>query len=411
MKEKQMLSVDEALQSVLEATRRLDGVSVPTLDSAGLVLDEDVAAREAIPPFDQSAMDGYAVRAADLAMVSKDQPVILNVTDRIRAGVISRKVLSGGEAIQVMTGAAMPGGADAVVMVEQTERIGEDRVKIHSSVAPHENVRFAGEDIQKGQTVFETGRVLKPYDIGVLASIGTTAVRAIPRPTVAILSTGDELLGVHESLTPGKIRTSNNFTLHALLRQYGADPIDLGIARDTPEDTEEKLRAALSADIILTSGGVSMGTYDYVRNVLEKLGVEIKFWKVKQKPGKPMVFGVKDHKLFFGLPGNPVSTGVCFELYVVPAIYKMSGRPYRPVRAAAQTEHAIPKKPGLRHFLRGILKKTAKGYSVRSTGNQSSGVMTSLAYAHGLIDIPEEKENVQSGETVDVIVLDKDILF
>jgi molybdopterin molybdotransferase len=411
MKEHRMLSVDEALKIILETTPVLGAVSRSALEAVDLALDEDIISREAIPPFTNSALDGYAVRSSDVLDASKSGPVILRVIDLIHAGTVPQKALNPGQAIQIMTGAPVPGGADAVIMVEQTEKIGSDRVKIFSSAARNHGVRLAGEDIQKDQTVFQKGRVLKPYDIGVLASIGRSAARVIPKPKVAILSTGDELLGAEEPMTAGKIRSSNNMTLHALIKQFGAEPVDLGIARDTLEATEQKLRAAFSADIIVTSGGVSMGDRDFVRTVLESLGVEIKFWKVKQRPGKPLVFGVKDKKLFFGLPGNPVSTSVCFELYVVPAMMKMSGQDYRPLRVRARLGHAVTKKPGLRHFLRGILIKTDQGYTVQTTGNQSSGVMSSMAYANSLIDLPEDKENVHAEEEVDVIVLEPRDLF
>jgi molybdopterin molybdotransferase len=405
-----MLSVDEALEVVLNATPVLSPARRRTVDAVGLTLDEDIISGEAVPSFDNSAVDGYAVRSVDLKNASKDSPVIFNVIDRVHAGTLSQKKLEDGEAIQIMTGAPIPDGADAVVMVELTEKIGGDTVKIFSPVRTRESIRFAGDDIQKDQTVLQKGHILRPYDLGLLASIGISDVRVIPKPKVAILSTGDELLEIHEPLTAGKIRSSNNLTLHALVRQLGAEPLDLGIARDTMEDTETKLRAAFSADIVLTSGGVSMGERDFVRSVLEKLGVEIKFWKVRQRPGKPLVFGVKNRQLFFGLPGNPVSAGVCFELYAAPAIAKMCGQPPEPIRVQAILEHSVAKKAGLRHFLRGRLKRTAQGYSVQTTGNQSSGILSSLAYANVLIDLPEEKENVSAGDPVQVIVLDNHAL-
>ncbi|NUM80426.1 molybdopterin molybdotransferase MoeA [bacterium] len=406
-----MISVDEARSIILHSASELDSVAQPSAESAGFVLAEDVVSGEAIPPFDNSAMDGYAVRSEDVQNASQDRPVILNVIDVVQAGVASLKTLGVNEAIQIMTGAPLPRGADAVVMVEHTEKLGENLVKIFASAGKHENCRFAGDDIRKGQLVFEKGRRLKSYDTGVLASIGRKEVTVLRKPRVAILSTGNELIGVDEPLTPGKIRSSNNIALHSLLIHYGAIPFDFGIARDTPEDTEKQLARAMEYDIILTSGGVSMGEYDFVRETLQHLGIEIKFWKVRQKPGKPLVFGTKGDQLFFGLPGNPVSSIVCFELYVVPAMYKMMGLTYSPLIIHARCKHAINKKNGLRHFLRAIISKNGKDFEVELTGNQSSGVLSSLSYADGLIDLAEGRGHVGEGETVEVVILDKEKLL
>lgn len=402
-----MLSVDDALKIVLDTAQVLSPRIVPINDSVGLILDENIIAEENVPPFDNSAMDGFAVLSSDVQNATREKPVILKVIDILQAGKVSDKRLNNSEAIQIMTGAPMPNGADAVVMIEQTERISEESVKCFSAVRKDENRRRAGDDIRAGQKVFQKGRYIKPYDIGVLASIGKSAVHLIPKPRIALLSTGDELAGIEEPLSPGKIRSSNNFTLRALIEQMGAEVLDLGIAKDTIRETEEKLQRAFSADIILTSGGVSMGEFDYVRQALEKLGVEIKFWKVNQKPGKPLVFGAHQNKLFFGLPGNPVSAIVCFQLFVVPAIKKMSGSmTVSPYRLKAQSSEKIQKKQGLRFFLRGTLTRRDNLFSVSSTGNQSSGVMSSLSYGNCLIDIPEEKGNVEAGEEVTVVLLD-----
>ncbi len=400
-----MLSVDEALQKVLDTARtRLPEIR-PIADTVGYVLDEDIVSEENVPPFDNSAMDGYAVISADILGTSRESPRYLKVIDVVRAGKDSGKRLDSGQAVQIMTGAPVPFGADAVVMVEQTEKADDGSVKIFTSVTPHENLRFAGDDIRKGQRVFENGHAIKAYDIGVLASIGRSSIKVVSKPKVAILSTGDELSAVESPLPPGKIRSSNNHTLRALSKPFASEVLDLGIAEDNLDDTEARLREAFSADIVLTSGGVSMGEFDFVRKALENIGIDIHFWKVKQKPGKPLVFGTHHDQLFFGLPGNPVSCAVCFELYVIPAIQKMSGfhRPQQR-RLRAVTSETIKKKPGLRFFLRGVLKKEGERYVVRTTGNQSSGVLSSLSNAHGLIDLPEDRGDVMAGEEVDVIL-------
>lgn len=406
-----MISVEKALQTIHDAAGALPSRVLPISNCAGYILDEEIVATENVPPFDNSAMDGYAVIAADLHDASYEQPVLLNVIDIIQAGKVSEKKLRNGQAMQIMTGAPLPEGADAVIMAEQTEKTQDGKVKFFTTVVTNENCRRAGDDIKIGSSVFQKGRQLKPYDIGVLASIGRTNVRIIPRPRIAILSTGDELAAIDRPLPPGKIRTSNNYTLQVLIGQLGAEVIDLGIVKDTLQDTNEKLQKALFADIILTSGGVSVGEFDFVGEALKHAGVNIKFWKVKQKPGKPLMFGTLDEKLFFGLPGNPVSSIICFELFVVPAIKKMSGlSDTTPLCIKAESGETITKKPGLRHFLRGFVVKENNIFKVSPTKNQSSGALSSLSQANCLIDLPEEKENIRPGEEVSVILLDTDIL-
>ena len=405
-----MISVDEALKIILDATETLPAQSIPIKSCTGKILAEDVIAEENVPPFDNSAMDGYAVIASDVNTASREHPVSLQVIDIVQAGKVSDKKLNLGQTIQIMTGAPIPTNADAVVMAEQTEKTPDGKVKIFAPVLKNESLRFAGNDIKKGSVVFQKGRLLKPYDTGVLASIGRPVVRITPKPRIAILSTGDELSEIDRPLSPGKIRNSNNYVLQALIGQMGAETIDLGIAQDTQKDTNIKLQKAFSADIIITSGGVSMGEFDFVRDTLKNIGVDIKFWKVKQKPGKPLVFGNHEKKLFFGLPGNPVSSVVCFELFVVPAIKKMSGMTdLEPCQIKAESEELIKKKPGLRHFLRGIVRKENNRLRVTTTQNQSSGAMSSLSAANCLIDLPEEKEDVLPGEIVSIILLDTGI--
>lgn len=407
-----MIPVDDALKIILESAHVLTPRRIPIDESVGFVLDENIVSNENVPSFDNSAMDGYAVRADDLHNATPETPVFLDIVDIIRAGSVSTKKLKAGQAMQIMTGAPMPDGADAVVMVEQTEKADGNKVKILSVVHKGEHCRPAGNDIQTGQTVFQRGRWVTPYDIGVLASIGKPKVNIIPKPKIAILSTGDELIGITDPMSPGKIRSSNNFALRALAKKFGSEVIDLGIAKDTPGDTQEKLEQAFTADIILTSGGVSMGEFDYVRAALERIGVDIKFWKVKQKPGKPLVFGVQKNKLYFGLPGNPVSSLVCFQLFVIPAMKKMSGFSDTSLcRIEARAAEFIPKKAGLRYFLRGIIKKKNGLWYVSTTGDQGSSVMSSLSFANCLIDIPEEKGNIASGDIVTIIPLDLDSIY
>jgi molybdopterin molybdotransferase len=404
-----MISVEQALKIVMEAARPLETVERDTTDASGYVLAENVNSPEAVPSFDNSAVDGYAVKASDTRGASDSSPVMLNVKGVIAAGQVSPIQLHPGDAIRIMTGAPLPVGADAVVKVEQTGRRDDGRIDVCASVDAGENCRRAGDDLRKGQLVFPRGRRLRPYDIGVLASIGKTRVRVVRKPRVALLATGDELLAINEPLSPGKIRSSTSYALKAQLHEWNMETLDLGIARDTPEDTRSKLEEAVAADIALTTGGVSMGEFDYVRTTLESMGIDIKFWKVRQKPGKPLVFGTAKGRLFFGLPGNPASSLVCFEVYVRPAIERMSGLPNpQPWRLRARLTEAVVKKPGLRAFLRARWFRDGEVLKVTPMQQQSSGTLSPMALSNGLIDLDEESTGAGAGEEVTVLITDRE---
>lgn len=408
---KTMISVDEARETVLRSASegRLETIGLD--EALNRVLAEDVISADAIPPFDNSAMDGYAVRCEDVQGATQESPVTLKVVDVVPAGSVSSKHLKRGQAIRIMTGAAIPDGTDGVIMVEQTEMRGDKKVAVFAHVDAGQNIRRTGEDIREGQHVLSRGRRLSPADVGILASVGRPEVSVFRKPRVAVLSTGDELLQPGDPLEPGKIRTSNNHTLSNLIRQWGGDPVNLGIAKDTPEDTREKLTQAFESDLVVTSGGVSMGELDYVRDAVADLGVDIKFWKVRQRPGKPLVFGVRGAQLFFGLPGNPVSSMVTCELYVKPALLKMIGLPASPFQPVSAILHEdVHKKAGLRHFVRGILSHENGLFSVTTTGTQSSGVLRSMSIGNCLIDLPEELEHPKAGSSVQVLPLNASFL-
>lgn len=409
---KTMISVDEALKIVMGHVAEGLTESVSLDEALDRVLAEDVTSADAIPPFDNSAMDGYAVRCEDVQGATPDEPVVLRVVDVVAAGQVSSKRLMHGEAIRIMTGAAVPDGTDGVIMVEQTRLQDEKHVEVFAHVDAGQNVRRAGEDIMKGDTVLKKGRRLRPADVGILASVGRPAVSAFRKPRVAVLSTGDELLLPGDPLEPGKIRTSNSHTLVNLIREWGGEPQDIGIARDTPEDTRQKLTRAFESDVVVTSGGVSMGELDHVRDVVAALGVEIKFWKVRQRPGKPLVFGTRGKQLFFGLPGNPVSSMVTCELYVKPALLKTIGvAAVAPVTVRAILNEDVRKKAGLRHFVRGVLSYRDGQFAVSTTGSQSSGVLRSMSVGNCLIDLPEDLEDPKAGLSVEVILPDSGTLF
>ncbi len=413
-----MISVDEALAEILRHVHPLELERVPILDGLGRVLAEEIISDINVPPFDNSAMDGYAVRSADVAGSTPEDPVGLTVLGSVAAGYVAGLRLIPGSAIRIMTGAPMPDGADAVVPYEDTsdfdrpkeERLAApaDSIQVRRAVEPYDHVRPAGEDIRKGEVVMSPGRVIRPQEIGVLASLGHESILVHRRPRVAILATGDELLEVQEPLEPGKIRNSNEYTNAALVQRTGGIPIRLGIARDTEADLTAKIRSGLEkgADLFLTSGGVSVGDYDVVKDVLGAEG-RMQFWQVRMKPGKPLAFGLLPGGVpLIGLPGNPVSAMVSFEQFARPAMLKMLGHP----DLTKPTVQAIMDEPitnsGRRGFVRVIVRRTEDGYRARMTGQQGSGVLTSMAKANGLAIVPEGIQYVEAGSELTVQMLD-----
>ena len=395
-----MLSVEEARQQMLNTIPVLLTEKREILSCAGYVLAEALHAEENIPPFDNSAMDGYAVRAADVQNASEAKPAVLTVVETIAAGYAPTKQVAPGQTARIMTGAMMPEGADAVVMQEVTQRDG-DEVKIFEGVDKTGNVRFTGESVAEGQQVMGKGKYLRPPEVSMLASLNCPEVTVYRKPTVAIVSTGDELTPLGEPLGPGKIRDSNRYGLYTQVEEAGGIPIDMGIAPDDEAETERIFRAALAkADALITSGGVSVGEHDVVKSVLAKLG-EINFWRVAMKPGKPQAYGISDGKPIFGLPGNPVSSLVVFELFVRPALLKMAGHTelLRPTFKATLAE-PVTNRDGRVNYMRAILKASNGHYTAETTGPQGSGILHSLVLANGLITIPAGV-TLGAGETVD----------
>ena len=395
-----MLSVEEARQQMLNTIPVLPTEKREILNCAGYVLAEALHAEENIPPFDNSAMDGFAVRAADVQNASETKPAVLTVVETIAAGYAPTKQVAPGQTARIMTGAMMPEGADAVVMQEVTQRDG-DEVKIFEGVDKTGNVRFTGESVAEGQQVMGKGKYLRPPEVSMLASLNCPEVIVYRKPTVAIVSTGDELTPLGEPLEPGKIRDSNRYGLYAQVEEAGGIPIDMGIAPDDEAETERIFRAALAkADALITSGGVSVGEHDVVKSVLARLG-KINFWRVAMKPGKPQAYGIADGKPIFGLPGNPVSSLVVFELFVRPALLKMAGHTelLRPIFKATLAE-PVTNRDGRVNYMRAILKASNGQYTAETTGPQGSGILHSLVLANGLITIPAGV-TLGAGETVD----------
>lgn len=398
-----MISVREALDIVLRETGVLGVERVGILEAVGRVLGEEVRSERDVPGYANSAMDGYALRSSDLARL----PARLRVSGVAAAGG-AVPALAAGEAVKIMTGAPIPSGADTVVRVEDT-RADADHVVIEAGGGKGAHIRHPGEDIRAGDPVLGRGRRLSPADIGLLASIGRTLVLLHQRPRVAIVSTGNELVEADGAVAPGQVVNSNAYTLAAAVAETGGIPVPLPIARDTEDEIRSAFREAARCDAILSTGGVSVGEFDYVKTVMDELGVRRLFWRVAQKPGKPLTFGTLGGRPYFGLPGNPVSSLVCFYLYARPALRRMMGHAALHLPAATATVGAdLRKAEGLTEFIRCRLEQTADGLVATSTGTQSSGVLSSMSQGQALMVGPADTATLTRGTSVRVILLDTD---
>ena len=401
-----MIRVEEALNHILNSISPLDLEKTDILNALGRVIGEDIYAGRNIPPKDNSAMDGYALKSEDTKGASADAPVMVETIEDIPAGYLSQKTVGSGQAARIMTGAYVPEGADTVVKVEDTERDG-NRVRIFVESPKGENIRYSGEDVKEGDLVLSKGKIVGPAEVGMLASLGRSFIKVYQKPLVAMIATGDEIADIDEDTSGEKIISSNSYSLHAQVRECGALPLQTGIAKDREESLMAAFRAALRADVIISSGGVSVGDYDFVKDVMEQMGTNIEFWQVAQRPGKPLAFGTMEGKLVFGLPGNPVSSMITFEEYVRPALLKMMGHEeiFRRTIKAILTED-IKKKGGLKHFIRALVKKEGERFTVSTTGEQGSGILTSMVLANGIIVLPEDMTLVKKGEEVAVQLID-----
>ncbi|MCL5807950.1 MAG: molybdopterin molybdotransferase MoeA [Deltaproteobacteria bacterium] len=401
-----MISVDEALKGILETISPLGLEKVNILDALGRVIGEDIYAGRSIPPKDNSAMDGYALRAADTRGASPERPVFLDVVEDLPAGSIPQKRIGPGQAARIMTGAPLPEGADAVIRMEDTRKE-DNRVALLVEAKKGQDIRHEGEDVREGEEVISRGEIIRPAEVGMLASLGRSFIFVHQRPLVAIVATGDELVDIDEAPSPWKIVSSNSYSLAALVRECGGIPLQIGIAKDRREDLLAKFRAAMRADLILSSGGVSFGDYDLVKDLMKEVGNRMQFWQVAMKPGRPLAFGSLGSVPIVGLPGNPVSAMVSFEQFIRPAILKMLGHKnlFRRVVRASLGED-IRKKKGTRHFIRARIRREGEDYAVVTTGEQGSGILKSMVRANGLIILPEEATEVRKGAMVSVQLLD-----
>ena len=413
-----MLDVEEALDRILAYFAPLPSEDVPLLDALGQVLAESLIAPISIPPLDNSAMDGYALRSSDISRASGESSVELRVIGHVPAGTVSDRVVEPGTALRIMTGAPVPRGADTVVAFEDTDEVERresggsmDAIGVRLAAEPGENIRPAGEDVEYGSTVLDAGTVLRAAELGVAASLCMETVPVIRRPVVAVLATGDELLEPGEPHRPGKIYNSNNFSVAASVKTCGGVPSVIGVARDTESSVEEALARALDADLIITTAGVSKGDYDFVKDVLARRG-EIALWSVRMRPAKPLAFGALDapdgrRVPHLGLPGNPVSALVAFEQFARPAIRKMMGKAMAPrPTVQAVLDDPLSNFDGRRVYARVVVYRENGEYRARLTGNQSSGVLTSMAQANGLAICPDDRARLEAGETATVQMLD-----
>jgi len=407
-----MLTPTEAARLILEHVAPLSPVRHSLREALDLVLAEDVASPIDLPPWDNSAMDGYAARAADVEGASAGRKVVLAVIESVAAGQFPVRPIGPGQATRIFTGAPLPAGADTVVRQEDTEDGGPERVTVVAGRDARKNVRYRGEDIRKGAVVLPAGTPLGPAQLGVLASIahGTPLVHRAPR--VAFMGSGDEIVDLDrtdEILAGRKIATSNSYTLDALIRRAGGIPMDLGVARDTKDSLREHLAGGRDADLLVTTAGVSVGEHDFVREVLAELGCDMKLWRLRMRPGAPLGFGLLERTPWIGLPGNPVSTMVTFELFVRPAIRRLLGHrlPFRRTVPVCLGER-VTLGPRLRHFLRAVVRAEGGGGALvaRLTGPQGSGILTSMARANALLIVPEDRAEVSAGDTLSALLLD-----
>lgn len=401
-----MTPLKDAILKLLDSVNPVPAERLDLLAALGRVLGEDVVSGYCLPPFDNSAMDGYAVRCEDAASASRQNPARFAVRGELAAGPHAATEVRAGEAARIMTGAEMPKGADAVVMQEDTREDG-GFVLIFKAAARGENVRRRGEDVRAGATVARAGDVVSAALVGLLASVRRSQVAARRKVRVGILSTGNEISYIDESAREAAIVDSNGYCLSAYVSEAGAEPMRIGIARDNEEELRARIESGLSADALVTTGGASVGKYDYVKKTLIEMGIEVRLEKAAIKPGRPFFFGLLRAKPVFVLPGNPAGAAVSFEMFVRPALLKMAGRGrlFRPVVKAMLIER-LAKKPGRTHVVRAVVRRAGESFTVEPSGDQGSAIQSSLVLANSLVLLPADRAVAEKGEPVSTVLLD-----
>lgn len=407
-----MFTVTDAVARIVAGIEPLSIERVALLDALGRVLATPVISPLTLPAWDNSAMDGYALRASDVEGATAEKPIALTVLETVAAGAFPAHRVEAGSCTRIMTGAPLPEGVDTVIRLEDTDG-GIERVSIRNDRDARRNVRHRGEDITAGTLVLDRGQPIGAAQIGVLASVGASSVDVYRQPRVAFFGSGDEIVDLDrfsEALDGSKIVTSNSYTLHSLVRLNGGIPVNLGVARDDPADLRARIDRAAGCDLLVTSAGISAGEFDYLRPVLAEAGVTLDVWRVRMRPGAPLGFGWLGKMPWIGLPGNPVSTMVTFELFVRPVMRRMLGHTRlfrRPIPVTL--EEPVKIGAALTHFLRAIVSVRPDGtLSARLTGPQGSGILTSMSVANALLVIPHERPQVEAGETVNAILLSDD---
>jgi molybdopterin molybdotransferase len=409
-----LLSVNDAQTRILTMFEAVEATTLPLDQASGRVLAADIRATTSLPPFDNSSMDGFAVRAADLRETQANAPRILEVVADIPAGAeIASIQIKAGQAARIMTGAPLPQGTDTVVPVEQTDFTERSpgvpapaQVAIYQALAAGSYVRSRGEDLSQDQVVLKKGQRLRPQDLGLLAMLGIATVPVFRQPRAALLSSGDELIPVEAALEAGKVRDANSYTLAALIEAAGAEVLHLGIAADRQDEVQARLEHAVAegVDLIISSAGVSVGAFDFVKDVVESQG-ELTFWRVNMRPGKPLAFGSYHNIPFFGLPGNPVSAFVSFEVFVRPALEKFSGQAFHPrQRIRVQLTEPV-ESDGRESYLRAVVSEENGSLTARLTGHQGSGNLLSLVQANALLIVPAGVKSLATGAVIDAWML------
>lgn len=401
------ISVEKAKEILLNQDIKIDIIDIPILESLGYVLGEDIISDINMPPFDRSPLDGYALKSEDIEGASKEAPIVLEVIDYVPAGYVSSKKIENGQAIRIMTGAKIPEGANIIIKYEDTDFTDKD-VKIYNYLKPNSNIVKMGEDIEVGDLVLKGGHIIGPADIGILATLGKTMVKVYSKPKIAILATGDELIEIDETPREGKIRNSNSYTIAAQVKRIGGEPIILGICSDKLDEIKDKLEASLQwADMVITTGGVSVGDADLVKESFQEIGGDILFWRVNMKPGTPIAVAKYKNKLIFGLSGNPAAASITFEKFVRPTILKLMGKTkYNLMKVESILESEFTKVSNQNRYLRAITYYKDGGFFTKLPDKHSSGILTSLSGTNSLFYIRAGTGPYKSGDKIEVEILD-----